>query len=431
MTYMKITKIILISTLAILSAAAGIFFRLHDIVAPQPENIKESISYDQETGNINILVIGVDDVEGSQRSDTVGLAVIDIDDKTVRYMSLPRDTRVQIPGHGWQKLNHAYAYGGVELLQQTVVNYLGMPVNYYVLVNYESFPQIVNMIGGVEINVEKKLYYNDRAGNLHINIPKGLQNMNGKTALEYVRFRHDALGDIGRVQRQQQFIKAIMKKVQTPEMLPRLPDFAKQILDLVNTNLTMTQAVQLTSYLRDLRSENMAFFTLPGRAAYISNVSYWLGDLSVASTLLSGPIVQEGDIPGQPSLDGDTVAPSLETASEQNLMDQVKKMTLPIAILNGDGEAGLSKKAASLLQKIGIDVAYTGNAKHYDYHYSSIVYPMNKNSAEMKQNALALQEMCGISNNLLKLDDSAVYVTLVLGHDKNTILNKLGALPHK
>ncbi len=112
-------------------------------------------------------------------------------------------------------------------------------------------------------------------------------------------------------------------------------------------------------------------------------------------------------------------------------MDQVKKMTLPIAILNGDGEAGLSKKAASLLQKIGIDVAYTGNAKHYDYHYSSIVYPMNKNSAEMKQNALALQEMCGISNNLLKLDDSAVYVTLVLGHDKNTILNKLGALPHK
>ncbi len=80
---MKITKIILISTLAVLSAAAGVFFRLHDIVAPQPENIKESISYDQETGNINILVIGVDDVEGSQRSDTVGLAVIDIDDKTV------------------------------------------------------------------------------------------------------------------------------------------------------------------------------------------------------------------------------------------------------------------------------------------------------------------------------------------------------------
>lgn len=262
---MKITKIAIITVLAILSIGAGIFFRLQNIVAPEPEHIKESISYDQETGNINILVVGIDDVEGGHRSDTLGLAAIDIDNKTVRFMSLPRDTRVQIPGHGWQKLNHAYAYGGVNLLQQTVINYLGLPINYYVLVNYESFPKIVDMIGGVDINVEKKLHYNDKAGKLFINIPKGLQHMDGKTALEYVRFRNDALGDIGRINRQQQFLKAVLGKIQSPEMLPKLPDFAKEILGLVNTNMSMTQAVQLTSYMRDISHENLAFLPCLGK----------------------------------------------------------------------------------------------------------------------------------------------------------------------
>ncbi|ADE56973.1 MULTISPECIES: LCP family protein [Aminobacterium] len=417
---MKITKIALIATLAVLSIGAGVFFRLQNIVAPQPEHIKESISYDKETGNINVLVVGIDDVEGGHRSDTIGLATIDIDDKIVRFMSLPRDTRVQIPGHGWQKLNHAYAYGGTDLLRQTIINYLGLPINYHVLVNYESFPKIVDMIGGVEINVEKRLYYQDKAGKLFINIPKGLRQMNGKTALEYVRFRNDALGDIGRVQRQQQFIKAVMKKVQSPEMLPKLPDFAKEILNLVNTNMTMTQAVQLTSYLRDINTQNMAFFTLPGKAAYISNVSYWLGDLAAASTLLSGPL------PGEESAaeEAATQTAAIQTVEEQNLMELVKKLNMPIAILNGDGQAGLGKTASSYFQKAGIDVAYVGNAKHYDYHYSSIQYPTKKGD-EAQQNANILKEICGISNQLVQVNETIAHVTLVLGHDKDTILNRV------
>lgn len=426
---MKITKIAIITVLAIVSIGAGIFFRLQNIVAPEPEHIKESISYDQETGNINILVVGIDDVEGGHRSDTLGLAAIDIDNKTVRFMSLPRDTRVQIPGHGWQKLNHAYAYGGVNLLQQTVINYLGLPINYYVLVNYESFPKIVDMIGGVDINVEKKLHYNDKAGKLFINIPKGLQHMDGKTALEYVRFRNDALGDIGRINRQQQFLKAVLGKIQSPEMLPKLPDFAKEILGLVNTNMSMTQAVQLTSYMRDISHENLAFFTLPGKAAYISNISYWLGDLSATSTLLTGPL------PGKEALKEsseatEASATSVTTASDENIVSLIKKINMPIAILNGDGQAGLSKSASSLFQKAGIDVAYVGNAKHYDYHYSNIMYPIKKGQ-QAQENASVLSEICGISNMLVQGDETIVYVTLILGHDKDTVLNNLKSVDNK
>ena len=244
--------------------------------------------------------------------------------------------------------------------------------------------------------------------------------MNGKTALEYVRFRNDALGDIGRVQRQQQFIKAVMKKVQSPEMLPKLPDFAKEILNLVNTNMTMTQAVQLTSYLRDINTQNMAFFTLPGKAAYISNVSYWLGDLAAASTLLSGPL------PGEESAaeEAATQTAAIQTVEEQNLMELVKKLNMPIAILNGDGQAGLGKTASSYFQKAGIDVAYVGNAKHYDYHYSSIQYPTKKGD-EAQQNANILKEICGISNQLVQVNETIAHVTLVLGHDKDTILNRV------
>ena len=110
---------------------------------------------------------------GGRRADAIAFATIDIDNKIVRLMSIPRDTRVQIPGKGWDKINHAYAYGGVEKLKETVVNYIGLPVNYFLLVNYDSFPSVIDLIGGVEVDVERRMIYNDYAGKLFINILKG------------------------------------------------------------------------------------------------------------------------------------------------------------------------------------------------------------------------------------------------------------------
>ncbi|MBR0070266.1 MAG: LCP family protein, partial [Synergistaceae bacterium] len=139
-------------------------------------------------GSVNVLIVGLDNVEGGSRTDAIALAIFDADNKALRIASIPRDSRVYIPGRSWDKINHAYVYGGIRLLRETLVNLTGIPIDYFVKVNYKSFPRIVDAIGGVDIYVEKRLHYNDYSGKLFINIQKGQQHMDGKTALGYVRF---------------------------------------------------------------------------------------------------------------------------------------------------------------------------------------------------------------------------------------------------
>ena len=416
MNSVKIGKFLIVLLIAVISAGVGAGIKLNSFLRPDAGNIKENIEYDEASGNVNILIIGIDDVEGVHRSDTIAFCTVDIDNKIIRLMSIPRDTRVQIEGHGWQKINHAYAYGKEKLLEKTIVNYLGMPVNYHIIVNYQSFPEIVDLMGGVDIDVAKRLSYNDNAGNLHININKGLQHMDGQTALDYVRFRHDALGDIGRVQRQQKFLSAILDKAKTPSMMSELPSITKQLLKLVNSNMNPTQAIQFASYLKDIPKENMMFFTLPGKAAYISKVSYWIGDISEASTILSskpGDLPRPMDKPPEPDI--------------EDISNYLSSITSPVAVLNGNGTSGLGKKASDFLQKLGIDVAYTGNAKHFDYKYSNIIYPSNQDPEKI-ETAKALAGICQISSSLVKQDDSAPYATIILGHNYNLLLDRLKQL---
>ena len=164
---------------------------------------------------INILLLGIDDGDSDaapdepKRTDAMMLASFDPGDNKVALLSLPRDTKVQIPGRaGWDKLNAAYAYGGVMMAKQTVANLLQVPIHYYVLVDWRAFIDVIDLIGGVDLYVEKDMYYEDPYADLVIDIKHGYQHLDGKRAGEYVRFRKDELGDIGRVQRQQKFMKA-------------------------------------------------------------------------------------------------------------------------------------------------------------------------------------------------------------------------------
>ncbi len=423
---MKFLKAALVAILVISAAFAGAALRVKNFVEPKPQTIRETISFTEASGTINILLTGIDDVQGGRRADAVAFVVVDIDKKIVRVMSIPRDTRVQIPGKGWEKAAHAYAYGGIDLLRETIVNYLGLPINYYLLVNYDSFPSIVDLIGGVEIDVERRMVYNDYAGKLFINIPKGLQKLTGKTALHYVRFRHDALGDIGRVKRQQDFIKAVLKKIQTPAMIPKIPELAKKTIDLVNSDMTPAQALQLASYLSDLPPENLHFFTLPGKAAYISNLSYWIGDIAAGSALLSGA----AETP--PTVSGDRGESDRETEQKEpeislDLKALISAVKTPVAVLNGAGVSGLGKDAATALQKIGVDVNHIGNAKHYDYRTTTIQFP-EKGTGDVSGTASALGKIVGVSSRLITKSSAVPHVTLIVGKDREDVLNRLKLL---
>ena len=408
------------------AAIIGANWRLKDIVHPKAESIRKSIRYDEVTGKINILVVGEDDTGDSHRADSIAIATLDIEGKKVKLLSLPRDTRIDIPGRGWNKLGHAYSYGGIDLLKRTLVNYLGLPIHYYVVVGYDSFPKLVDLLGGVEIEVETRMRYVDKAGGLYIDIPPGRHLMNGDMALKYVRFRHDAMGDLGRIQRQHKFIAALLKRMTDPQILPHLGELTKEMASIVKTDLSPSQALQLGLYFKDLSLDNINVSTLPGKPAFISGVSYWLGDISQISAFLSGEMPSEAKMPpiGQEGAGGATNALTSMPEEDQALSkERVESIKGPIAVLNGDGSEGLSAKVARELHRLGIEVAYRGNARHFDYHYSNIIYPSK--GAESQKEAQILAELLRIPKDLVRPSEAAAHVTIIVGHDHETLLSRL------
>ncbi len=409
------TKILFLLLVSLVSVAAGGAWRVKSLVVPDAGDIKQTVQFDEKTGSINILLIGLDDVESVHRSDTLAFITLDIDNKVIKAMSIPRDTRTPIRGRGTQKINHAYAFGGVDLVKETVVNLIGMPVHYSMVINYNNFPKIVDMLGGVEIDVPKNLKYQDRAGGLYIDIKKGWRHMDGKTALEFVRFRHDALGDIGRIQRQQQFLKALLKKIYDPSNMNRLTELTKELLEVVKSDIPVTQGIQLASYLKDISPQNVLFMTMPGKPAMIGGGSYWSPDLVATSTMLTS--MGSSDILPDPS------ETTEENEGKEELEQLIVKIIKPIAILNGVGSAGLGRQASSKMERFGIEVAYTGNAKHFDYRHSVINYGPGEGNKEI---ALALAAMCKIPTNLVREDRSSSYAAvLILGKDKDRVFASL------
>lgn len=417
---MKKTRILLIILMIILSCGTGVWLRVQRVIAPDESAVKENLTYDRESGKVNLLLVGIDENEGSHRSDTIAVLSLDLNLKTLRLLSLPRDTRVQIEGHGWQKLNHAYAYGKVKLLQETVLNYLGLPIHYHAVVNYDSFPKMIDLLGGVDLTVKKRLHYVDHAGGLNINISKGLQHMDGETALQYVRFRNDALGDIGRVRRQQNLIQALLVKLKDPQVIPRIPNLVKETVKMVQTDMPATQALKLAAYLRDNDFDSMQFGTLPGKPAYISGVSYWLGDLVQASHFLTDPL---DNMEAEHSGDEGATTPQAETI--RDVTDIVKALKVPVAVLNGDGSPAVGRNGSRELQRLGVDVAYVGNGKHFDYHYSLIYFPQGGTAGNLEREGRLLGDLTGVGGNLLRPSDESAYVTIVLGHDFEKIIQRL------
>ena len=380
---------------------------------------------------VNVLVVGLDNVEGGSRTDAIALAIFDAENKALRIASIPRDSRVYIPGRSWDKINHAYVYGGINLLRETLVNLTGMPVDYFIKVNYKSFPRIVDILGGVDIYVEKRLHYNDYSGKLFINIAAGQQHMDGKTALGYVRFRHDPLGDIGRVKRQQKFIDIMMNKIRTPAILPKLPAIFTEIYDAIDTDLAPLEAFKLVQFVTSLSPDRIKMFMAPGRTGSSKNISYWILDNHAFSLQLAAklPPSDNPTVEGAENVELDfTPEPVNMSGFDSEKIAELRDQILSIRILNGDGEKGIGKRAAQIFQRIGIEVPYTGNARHYDYRASSIIYPPSDDDSG-RQGAMALAELCGIKNErLVQPDKRAVSLTLILGHDKEELFRRLEPL---
>ncbi len=254
------------------------------------ENAEELIkARDKST----ILIMGVDKREDDVgRSDTLMIATVDPRLDRATLLSIPRDTRVRIYGLGYDKINAAFAYGGVELAESTVENFLGIDIDHYILIDTGSFVKIIDAIGGVDIDVEKRMFYEDPwddNGGLVIDLYPGQQHMDGKTAVTYVRYR-DSEGDIGRVKRQQAFMAACLDKVTSPEIVPRIPKILREVIDAVETDMSLRQLLEVAGALKAAQQNGLETDMVPGYPLYIDDISYWIPDveqlrISVADAL--------------------------------------------------------------------------------------------------------------------------------------------------
>ena len=232
----------------------------------------------------NIVVLGVDErpsEEDTGRSDTLFVVMLDTDEDNVSLLSVPRDTRVKIPGYGWDKINHAFAFGGHKLTQETTEQLLGIRINNYVMIDFTGFKGLVDAIGGVDIEVEKPMSYYDEWDGFTIDLAPGMQHMDGDKAIQYVRYR-DEEGDIGRIRRQQKFLRAVYDKVTSVEIISHLPALVKQANDMIDTDLSLGDMMDLAQALHGMMEKHgkLQTATVPGLPEYIDGISYWIPDIT-------------------------------------------------------------------------------------------------------------------------------------------------------
>lgn len=288
----------------------------------------------------NILLLGTDTRPGDAagNSDVIVFCSLDRKNKRIELLSIPRDTKVQFPDGRFTKINEGMQIGGPQLTATLVENLLKQPVDHYAVTRFNGLVDIINTVGGITINVPERMYYNtgDAQYNL-INLHKGVQTLNGEQALGFVRFRHDALGDIGRTERQQAFLVALEHQLLQPSNLTKLPTLVRETWGTMDTDLNALEVVQLASRANQYQDYSIVHETLPGSfhdpdPSIANDASYWIVNTAqsqyVAKELLNNGVVQSNPIqdpsvttnwrppspPPRPSVENEPVSP--ENSSE-------------------------------------------------------------------------------------------------------------------
>lgn len=317
------------------------------------------------TGRINLLVLGVDErQDDAGRSDTAIMVGIDYDAKRISILSIPRDSWTKIPGHNWDKINHAYAFGGMQLSHQVVENLLGIPIDYTLSINSHGLAGMIDAIGGVTIDVEKRMYYSDPYdddGGLFINIKPGVQRMDGKTALQYVRYR-DEEGDIGRVSRQQKFLKAVMQELLNPQVVLNLPGLIKEFAATVKTDMPVGEMLKLAKIADSAAKSGLNTYGVEGTPVDIKGVSYWIPNISELRREVAS--MQGLTIDSRYNEETNLLALEYEKSLPRgiHIPGGYKMDKLQVEVINANGQSGLASRVAQIMDKRGFQVAGVSNA---------------------------------------------------------------------
>lgn len=215
---------------------------------------------------VYVVVMGVDErTEDVGRADTLILVRMDLETQAIALVNIPRDTLIAWPTGKQGRINTAYSIGGAQEVTDAVSRLLRIPRPYYVTLNFQSFVEAVDLVGGVMIDVPHHYLYEDPLQDLYIDIPAGNQLMLGETALKYVRLRYDGFtnSDIARIERQQQFLTAMKEKLSSPSYWSRIPSMIRSVRKHVKTNLPEADQIRLAEAAFKARDQ-VSMLTLPG-----------------------------------------------------------------------------------------------------------------------------------------------------------------------
>jgi polyisoprenyl-teichoic acid--peptidoglycan teichoic acid transferase len=376
---------------AVRASSPGVIEAEEVLAVPQPEQptVALVVGYDRRTKGV--------DASTDSRSDTIMLLRADPDKKVISMLSFPRDLIVEHPGCRETgpftgRINEAYTYCGFKGTLETVKQLTGVPINYVITVNFEGFTRIVDKLGGVYMDVDHR-YLNDNSSGgptyATIDLHSGYQQLTGRQALDFVRFRHTD-SDIYRVVRQQEFVKSFKQQVSSSFSLTKIPGIVKAITDNVEVGVGGHKALDfdtLYSYAKlvyGLPTGNFQQVQLEGLAGY--------NELTAPETAITSAVDK--------FLNPDVSAP--EKAANAALGREPKRETGPppsqvtIEVLNGNGTAGAADDAAYRLGQRGYQVVNSGNADSFEYFESEILYDPDVPESEVAANRLA--ELLGDAN---------------------------------
>lgn len=215
-------------------------------------------------GYTNILILGVDDgEEGMQNADTILVLSFSNDTGKSRLISIPRDTWVET-NSAEGRIGTFYGWGGATLMVRHVSALLGISIHQYIVIDMNTFADLIDVLGGVDVYVEENMDYEDPDAGLEIHLSQGYQHLDGYEAQKYLRFRGEDLGDVGRVQRQQKFIKSLYNKVLQLETIPKLPAIAEIFQTRMETSAEIFDSAHLANILRQMSSEPPTTTMIPG-----------------------------------------------------------------------------------------------------------------------------------------------------------------------
>jgi LCP family protein required for cell wall assembly len=327
-----------------------------------------------------MLLLGSDVRPGETqaRADTIILARLDPAEKKVTLLSIPRDTRVEIPGYGTNKINAASFLGGPSLMVETVSEFTGLPISHYAEVDFDGFKEVVDTMGGVQVDVPMDIY-DPLAANYDASaysVDAGPQTLDGKHALTFVRSRNFPDGDFTRMQNQQLFLRAVLKQMLSLSSALKVTQIVDSTVSHVTTDLGITEIAGLANDFWGMDLGDLETVTVPGEARMIGGGSYVIVDEEAMAELIAE---LEGGAPSDGSIDTPTVIASPSQVS--------------VTVRNGSGESGVAADAARVLTRYGFRVDSIGDMGSFGYDETLVVYDEGEAEAATVAEHLGIGEL--------------------------------------